>query len=580
MYIFHRQLASGSSTTSTIYRAAAWRTKRAARWTGRALHFFIVLMMTLLPVAPLGAMPAYAEGEALTATPLDAAPDETVFLSGSGFEADISYDLLITIPDLSTETYPVAADADGAFTYEYLPTGGDGAYVGSVYPAGDSSTTLASASFSVTTPPPPTEEPTAEPTAEQTEEPTAEPTEEPTAEPTAEPTPDPTAESTPSFPPTIASDKADYAPGELVTLNGAYWQPGEVVNIFVNDDVGQTWNHTASITASEDGTFSYSFNLPDWFVATYTVTAYGAVSGEATTTFTDTLVPSNQIDGFTAWNPLTDSWSTAGAQNAFAEKEAVPLRIALKDVEEGVTYTIAFGLDLNLDVGGALGFSGTARYDYTVLPTSGLTGALFDPPTSDGFQATNVNDITSFYIGFYDTQTDGILDGDTVKLSPGYQWWGVSVTPDDGDTNLGELINLEIVVGGIFAGYGDSIEAAGSPAYKFYLNIPGTVPVDQGASQVGGVFQGILGNANKTVNFKGSDIIIPPDIFVSKEIDRNYDGFFEEAGLDEYSFTIYLDDDDGVMEIGEGGEDTISTQTLWTNELGEVRFIDASQKVN
>ena len=131
MYIFHRQLTSGSSTTSTIYRAAAWRTKRAARWTGRALHFFIVLMMTLLPTAPLGAMPAYAEGEMLTATPLDAAPGETIFLSGSGFEADTSYDLSVLLPDSSIASDSVVADADGAFTYEYLPDGGDGIYVAS-----------------------------------------------------------------------------------------------------------------------------------------------------------------------------------------------------------------------------------------------------------------------------------------------------------------------------------------------------------------------------------------------------------------------------------------------------------------
>jgi hypothetical protein len=36
--------------------------------------------------------------------------------------------------------------------------------------------------------------------------------------------------------PTIQSDKADYAPGELVTLTGSGWQAGESVHINVNDD--------------------------------------------------------------------------------------------------------------------------------------------------------------------------------------------------------------------------------------------------------------------------------------------------------------------------------------------------------
>ena len=38
------------------------------------------------------------------------------------------------------------------------------------------------------------------------------------------------------FAPMVWSDKADYAPNELVTLSGAQWQPGEVVHLRVNDD--------------------------------------------------------------------------------------------------------------------------------------------------------------------------------------------------------------------------------------------------------------------------------------------------------------------------------------------------------
>jgi hypothetical protein len=86
--------------------------------------------------------------------------------------------------------------------------------------------------------------------------------------------------------PTIQSDKADYAPGELVTLTGSGWQAGESVNIVVNDDVGQTWNRNVNVIADPSGNISDSFNLPDWFVATYTVTATGS-SGTVTTSFTD-----------------------------------------------------------------------------------------------------------------------------------------------------------------------------------------------------------------------------------------------------------------------------------------------------
>jgi hypothetical protein len=88
-------------------------------------------------------------------------------------------------------------------------------------------------------------------------------------------------------PPSVWSDKADYAPGEQVALSGANWAPGESVHIRVNDDAGETWRRDVDVTADESGAISDQFNLPDWFVAQYTVTATGASSGTATWSFTD-----------------------------------------------------------------------------------------------------------------------------------------------------------------------------------------------------------------------------------------------------------------------------------------------------
>ena len=82
-------------------------------------------------------------------------------------------------------------------------------------------------------------------------------------------------------PPQIWSDKADYAPGEAVVLSGANWAPGDSVHIRVNDDAGATWSRDVDVTADASGAISDQFNLPDWFVATYSVTATGAQSGTA-----------------------------------------------------------------------------------------------------------------------------------------------------------------------------------------------------------------------------------------------------------------------------------------------------------
>jgi VCBS repeat-containing protein len=100
-------------------------------------------------------------------------------------------------------------------------------------------------------------------------------------------TADPSGNTAPA--PTIQSDKADYAPGETVTLTGSNWQPGESVHINVNDDVGQTWSYDSNpdVTADANGNIQHQFQLPNSFVATYKVTATGAQSGTATTSFTD-----------------------------------------------------------------------------------------------------------------------------------------------------------------------------------------------------------------------------------------------------------------------------------------------------
>jgi hypothetical protein len=90
--------------------------------------------------------------------------------------------------------------------------------------------------------------------------------------------------------PSIVSDKADYAPGETVTLTGSDWQAAESVHIFVNDSDGQTWSYATDVTSDDNGGFTTQFSLPSTFIANYSVTATGASSGTATTTFTDANV--------------------------------------------------------------------------------------------------------------------------------------------------------------------------------------------------------------------------------------------------------------------------------------------------
>jgi hypothetical protein len=144
----------------------------------------------------------------------------------------------------------------------------------------------------------PSPEPTQEPVPSEVA-PDATPESIPGTEPSSDPTPLPTPvapDYAPSGPPNVASDKDDYAPGELVILSGSNWEAGEAVHIRVNDDFGSSWNRDVDVVASDSGEIADQFNLPNWFVANYSVVATGTASGVARTAFTDSQPQSVTVD--------------------------------------------------------------------------------------------------------------------------------------------------------------------------------------------------------------------------------------------------------------------------------------------
>ncbi|MDP9182771.1 MAG: hypothetical protein M3P04_08370, partial [Actinomycetota bacterium] len=90
--------------------------------------------------------------------------------------------------------------------------------------------------------------------------------------------------------PSITSDQADYAPGEVVTIAGAGWAASEAVHLTVDDSDGQTWRYQADPVTDAAGAFRVQFTLPDWFVANYTAVATDASGATATTRFTDSNI--------------------------------------------------------------------------------------------------------------------------------------------------------------------------------------------------------------------------------------------------------------------------------------------------
>ncbi|HEV2713394.1 MAG TPA: hypothetical protein VGU26_09870, partial [Gaiellaceae bacterium] len=156
--------------------------------------------------------------------------------------------------------------------------------------------------------------------------------------------------------PMITSDKADYAPGEQVSLYGSFWGAGESVHINVNDDAGQTWAHDADVVAGLDGSFTYQFNLPDWFVANYTVRAVGSSGLSATTTFTDAAatLQGQSNPACTSGAQCDGGWEN-GNLKGWAETNLIPARVKLTGGFTNEAFKISFDKTLNASGGTTFG---------------------------------------------------------------------------------------------------------------------------------------------------------------------------------------------------------------------------------
>src|SRR5438876_3350203 len=89
---------------------------------------------------------------------------------------------------------------------------------------------------------------------------------------------------------TVMTDKADYAPGTIVTITGSGWQPGETVTLsFVESPLIDTHPDLYATADANGNIFNNQFS-PDVhdISITFSLTASGGTSGlQAQTTFTD-----------------------------------------------------------------------------------------------------------------------------------------------------------------------------------------------------------------------------------------------------------------------------------------------------
>src|SRR3989442_253576 len=97
---------------------------------------------------------------------------------------------------------------------------------------------------------------------------------------------------------TVATDKADYAPGEAVVITGSGWEPGETVVLILHEEPQLDPDLELTAFADANGDFTnadFSVDVFDIGV-TFTLTATGGSSGlTAETTFTDAPTCGNGV---------------------------------------------------------------------------------------------------------------------------------------------------------------------------------------------------------------------------------------------------------------------------------------------
>jgi hypothetical protein len=182
--------------------------------------------------------------------------------------------------------------------------------------------------------------------------------------------------------PTISSDLPDYNPGATVTLTGAEWIPGEAVHIYVaenNSTVTWSLDSNPDPVAESSGGFTYKFQLPKTFIASYNVTATGQSSGAtATTTFTDGNPAANLDD---CQNGTIDSPESCNNDNAtnqanwangdlnagkahYLEGDSVPFRMRLSSLDTSGPHSIT--VDWDTTKGGKHAFDYLTSFNRTV----------------------------------------------------------------------------------------------------------------------------------------------------------------------------------------------------------------------
>ena len=228
--------------------------------------------------------------------------------------------------------------------------------------------------------------------------------------------------------PTITSDKDDYPPGATVTLTGSNWgAAGSSVDLFINDDAGQTWSHTTDVPADDSGGFSYQFNLRFAFRGRVHGAGDRHLSLGDSVTVTHTFTGANdQLEqcgnGGVGDPPITcagSAWQHGNLndnQAHYNEGDSVPYRLTMEGLSTGATtHTATIAWDTTDNGKHGIDYlTSFNRTETTADPCSDVYGpdpcpAFDTEPIPDDVRVTNGPDNLS---GTLATDADNITQAD------------------------------------------------------------------------------------------------------------------------------------------------------------------------
>ncbi len=182
---------------------------------------------------------------------------------------------------------------------------------------------------------------------------------------------------------TVKTDKDDYAPGEIVTITGSGWQPGETVTLLLHEAVEPPIHGDRMLTAVADtfGNIANNEFAPedhDYGVRFY-LTASGANS-QAQTTFTDGQLQSNISFSI---GPGSVSPGALLSWSAFAtcQDSGGPNNCAPNGFVNGGPVANGYALIVQQDTNAGFPAPVTRATTATV---GGSAGGVFSAPTSPG----------------------------------------------------------------------------------------------------------------------------------------------------------------------------------------------------